>query len=141
MDFAHAVLAILVKRLGGRVELPVNEIEAMGGRGEELVSYKDGLAFQYVLELREPPTPHEPDAAEQQIKPSELLYLTTDPRETPLALPPWTRDDPEMAKMIDEGHARRREARHREDRRCSPTPSGYPTVVECSEAASRELEG
>lgn len=123
MDFAHAVLAILVKRLGGRVELPVNEIEAMGGRGEELLSYKDGLAFQYVLELREPNGAREPDAVEQRFKPSELLYLTIDPRETPLALPPWARDDPELAKMIDEGHARRRKP----DTRCSLTPVTKPS--------------
>lgn len=123
MDFAHAVLATLVKRLGGRVELPVNEIEAMGSRGEELLNYKDGLAFQYVLELREPGGTREPDAVEQQFKPSELLYLTTDPRETPLALPPWTRDDPELAKMIDEGHARRRKP----DMRCSLTPPAIPS--------------
>jgi hypothetical protein len=61
----------------------------------------------------------------QAVKPSELLYFTTDPGETPLVLPPWTRDDPVLAELIDEGHERRRRARHREDRRCSPTPFGY----------------
>lgn len=79
----------------------------------------------------------EPDAVEQQAKPSELLYLTTDPRETPLVLPPWSRDDPELSQMIDEGHARRRQARRREDRRCSPTPSGYPTMDELRAAYER----
>lgn len=76
----------------------------------------------------------------QTANPSELLYLTTDPGETPLVLPPWTRDDPELAEMIDEGHARRREARHREARRCSPTPSGYPTADELRDVYERARE-
>jgi hypothetical protein len=58
----------------------------------------------------------------QVVKPCELLYFTTDPHETPLVLPPWARDIPELAKMIDEGHARRR----RPDTRCSPTPDVSP---------------
>lgn len=44
-------------------------------------------------------------------RPSELLYGTTDPRETPLVIPGWARDiAPEIGKAIDDGHALRREA-------------------------------
>lgn len=41
---------------------------------------------------------------------SELLYGTTDPRETPLIMPAWARQVPELAKQIDSGYAMRRAA-------------------------------
>jgi hypothetical protein len=45
--------------------------------------------------------------AAEHIVESELLYLTTDPGETPLVMPTWARSVPELAAAIDEGHRRR----------------------------------
>lgn len=41
--------------------------------------------------------------SDAEILPSELLYLTSDPHEVPLVLPPWARDVPELAELIDRG--------------------------------------
>jgi hypothetical protein len=54
MDFAHSMVAVLVKRLGGRVEISPDEIDAMGRNGEELVMLQPTTVFRYVLELRQP---------------------------------------------------------------------------------------
>lgn len=35
---------------------------------------------------------------------SELLYLTSDPNETPLVMPTWAREIPDLAAKIDAGH-------------------------------------
>lgn len=43
------------------------------------------------------------------IRENELLYLTTDPAETPLVMPPNARDLPGLGDLIDEGHRRRAE--------------------------------
>lgn len=38
------------------------------------------------------------------IAPSELLYLTSDPNETPLVMPAWARSVPDLAAKIDAGY-------------------------------------
>lgn len=58
------------------------------------------------------------------IREPELLYLTTDPLETPLVVPTWARDIPELAAAIDEGHRRRAEFPYIDRERALMTTTG-----------------
>ena len=40
----------------------------------------------------------------QLMQESELLYLTSDPNETPLVMPTWTHNVPDLAAKIDAGY-------------------------------------
>lgn len=64
------------------------------------------------------------------IKPSELLYQTSDPCETPLVMPTWARKVPILAAKIDAGyelHRRGHEiAAERGITTCCPVSHAWP---------------